>query len=458
MMQVSQLSTMARKLIPQVLEPRQTGKIVRFNGELVPVQSKSRAFLKHFKYPKRATRENWIHDGSFHDAVSGLLITAQLFSIMPVCGIGQKDTTKLHFSWKSKRIFYSYAACLGTAFLAVTSTIRFVDRNFNFSRLTGVFFYSYNLYGMYCFIRVAQKWPVLMQKWFNVEQLLPQSSNIIERGKLANKIKLISILVITLSLMEHMLSIVAAVYYTPNCPNIKDPIKMFFKSNFLFVFYYFEYSEIRGFVVKFINVISTFVWSYIDLFVIIVSIGLSHTFRRINNHLMTHKREKMTEQFWGEQRQNYRNICDLVRFVDDAISIITMLSISNNLFFICVSILNSLNTHPTLVHTVYFWFGLAFLIGRTLAVSMCTAAVNDESQRPFEVLRAIPRDGWCVEAKRFAEEVINDTVALTGMKFFNMTRKLVLKVTGSIITYELVLIQFHQDETADYDLCTFRRT
>lgn len=89
---------------------------------------------------------------------------------------------------------------------------------------------------------------------------------------------------------------------------------------------------------------------------------------------------------------------------------------------------------------------------------MCTAAVNDESQRPFEVLRAIPRDGWCVEAKRFAEEVINDTVALTGMKFFNMTRKLVLKVTGSIITYELVLIQFHQDESADYDLCTFRRT
>lgn len=263
----------------------------RFNGELVPVQGKSLSFLKYFKHPKRATRDNWIHDGSFHDAVSGLLITAQLFSIMPVCGIGHKDTGKLHFSWKSKRIFYSYAAFLGTAFLAVTSTLRFVQKNFNFSRLTGVFFYSYNLYGMYCFIRVAQKWPFLMRKWFSVEQLLPQSSNILERGKLANKIKLISILVITLSLMEHMLSIVAAVYYTPNCPNIKDPLKMFFKSNFLYVFYYFEYSEIRGFVVKFINVISTFVWSYIDLFVIIVSIGLSHTFRRINNHLMTHKRE-----------------------------------------------------------------------------------------------------------------------------------------------------------------------
>lgn len=50
----------------------------------------------------------------------------------------------------------------------------------------------------------------------------------------------------------------------------------------------------------------------------------------------------MTEHFWGEQRQNYRNICDLVRHVDDTISIVTLLSISNNLFFICASILNSL--------------------------------------------------------------------------------------------------------------------
>lgn len=137
-----------------------------------------------------------------------------------------------------------------------------------------------------------------MRRWFNVEQLLPQCSNILERGKLANKIKLTSILVITLSLMEHMISIVAAVYYTPNCPGIKDPVKMFFKSNFLFVFYYFEYSEIRGFTIKLINVISTFVWSYIDLFVIVVSIGLSHTFRRINNHLMLHKREVQKKQYY----------------------------------------------------------------------------------------------------------------------------------------------------------------
>ncbi|XP_049532443.1 gustatory receptor for sugar taste 64f-like [Anopheles darlingi] len=165
----------------------------------------------------------------------------------------------------------------------------------------------------------------------------------------------------------------------------------------------------------------------------------------------------MTEKFWGEQRQRYRNVCDLVNTVDDHVSVITMLSISNNLFFICVQILNSLNSRPTFVHTVYFWFNLIILIGRTLATAMFAAEVNDESKRPIEVLRSIPREGWCLEAKRFAEEVTTDVVALTGLKFFSMTRKLVLNVTGAIITYELVLIQFHKDEVSDVDLCKLKR-
>ncbi|KAL1378558.1 hypothetical protein pipiens_003957 [Culex pipiens pipiens] len=224
----------------------------------------------------------------------------------PCVALRPRIPRRLHFSWFSKRALYTYVGLAGTAFLAMNAIIRFLMKNFNFNRLTTVFFYSYNLYGMYRFLLLARKWPKLMQSWYDAEQTLPQLGNVVDRGALAWKIKLIS-------------------------------------------------------------------------------------------------------------------------------------------------------SHPTFVHTVYFWLGLIFLIGRTLAVSMYAAEVNDESKRPIEVLRTIPRDGWCLEAKRFAEEVVNDTVALTGMKFFNMTRKLVLKVTGSIITYELVLIQFHQDEPVEVNLCKMKR-
>lgn len=85
---------------------------------------------------------------------------------------------------------------------------------------------------------------------------------------------------------------------------------------------------------------------------------------------------------------------------------------------------------------------------------MCAASINDESKVPLVVFRTVSRDDWCLEVKRFYEEVSNDTIALSGLRFFNLTRKLILSVVGTIVTYELFLIQFHQsDDITDYDPC-----
>lgn len=45
----------------------------------------------------------------------------------------------------------------------------------------------------------------------------------------------------------------------------------------------------------------------------------------------------------------------------------------------------------------YFWFSLIYLIIRTLAVSLYSAEINDESKKPVEIFRAIPRESWCLE-------------------------------------------------------------
>lgn len=73
------------------------------------------------------------------------------------------------------------------------------------------------------------------------------------------------------------------------------------------------------------------------------------------------------------------------------------------------------------------------MIGRTLAVSLYSAGINDASKKPLEVFRSVCREDWCVEVKRFNEEVAHDTIALSGMKFFYLTRKLVLSVAGTIV-------------------------
>lgn len=84
---------------------------------------------------------------------------------------------------------------------------------------------------------------------------------------------------------------------------------------------------------------------------------------------------------------------------------------------------------PSFAHAFYFWFSLIFLIGRTLTVCMYAAHVYEQSKLPIHVLRAVPNDSWCLDVQRFSEEVVNHTAALSGMRFFYLTRGLVLSVS-----------------------------
>lgn len=94
---------------------------------------------------------------------------------------------------------------------------------------------------------------------------------------------------------------------------------------------------------------------------------------------------------------------------------------------------------------MYFWYSLIFLIVRTLAVSLFSADINDESKQPLKMFRFVPTESWCLEVrgfgikkriflndrfqiKRFSGEVTRDVVALSGMRFFHLTRTLVLSV------------------------------
>lgn len=61
-------------------------------------------------------------------------------------------------------------------------------------------------------------------------------------------------------------------------------------------------------------------------------------------------------------------------------------------------------------------------------VSLYAAQIHDESKRIIEVIRVVPRQSWCTEVKRFYDEVTNELVALSGMKFFYLTKRLVLSV------------------------------
>lgn len=57
----------------------------------------------------------------------------------------------------------------------------------------------------------------------------------------------------------------------------------------------------------------------------------------------------MSEDYWAIRRAQYRKLAELCAMIDDAISPLTLLAFSNNLFFIAVQLLRSLRYFVLLI-------------------------------------------------------------------------------------------------------------
>lgn len=97
-----------------------------------------------------------------------------------------------------------------------------------------------------------------------------------------------------------------------------------------------------------------------------------------------------------------------------------------------------------MVNYIYYWYSLLYLIGRTVGVFLSASAINDASREPIEVIKKVNSAEWCPEVNvkkcclhlyqcylqvdRFADQINGEIVALSGMKFFYLTRKVLLTV------------------------------
>ncbi|XP_037906237.1 gustatory receptor for sugar taste 64c-like [Hermetia illucens] len=163
--------------------------------------------------------------------------------------------------------------------------------------------------------------------------------------------------------------------------------------------------------------------------------------------------EVLPPEYWDDQRKYYTALSELMSTVDEKIGIITLISFSMNLYYVCLQLFNSVIPSDTFIRALYFWYSLCFLIGRTVAVSFFASRIHDESKKPIEEMRLIPTAAFTKETKRLLEQVTNSTIALSGFNFFYVTRQFILNVAGTIVTYELVLVQLHKGESGPEDPC-----
>lgn len=74
------------------------------------------------------------------------------------------------------------------------------------------------------------------------------------------------------------------------------------------------------------------------------------------------------------------------------------------------------------------------------------SSIYESSRKPLQIIRSIPEGGWRQEIKRFSDQIMNETNALSGMQFFYLTRTVLFGLAGTILTYEIVLLQYNTTE------------
>lgn len=86
----------------------------------------------------------------------------------------------------------------------------------------------------------------------------------------------------------------------------------------------------------------TFNWNFCDIFIIVISIGLTDKIMRFNQHLhqvLSEKNSINTKAVWRTIRSDYVQLCGLVESVNNFISPIIVLSCLGNFYFICLQVL-----------------------------------------------------------------------------------------------------------------------
>ncbi|XP_046734696.1 gustatory receptor for sugar taste 64f-like [Diprion similis] len=398
-------------------------------------------------------QNKWRDDQNrFHLAIGPILLMAQCFAVLPVSGVRSPDSSYLKFTWKSPKILYFIISLTGAITLTVSSIVRVSHSGITATKTTNIVFFGAACITMVLFLRLATRWPCLVRFWEKVENEMNISPTPSTGMQLKTRLALIAGVTITIALVEHVLSIISGYASALECAALRrdtDIVATYFQSQFPQVFDLTPYNWWKGVLVQCLNIISTFAWNFMDLFLMLVSFALASRFRQMNDHLYAIRSKAMPDWWWAQAREDYNRLANLTRRVDSNISDIVLLSFATNLYFICIQLLNSLKPRLGTPQTLYTSFSFGFLLARTAAVSLYAAAVNDESLRPSPVLYSVSTTSYSIEVQRFLSQITTDRIGLTGLNFFAITRGLILTVAGTIVTYELVLVQFNAMQNAD---------
>ncbi|CAI6360927.1 unnamed protein product [Macrosiphum euphorbiae] len=412
----------------------------------------------------------YLNKTGVHYYIRYVLTFASIFGVFPVSSIYRRDVYKLTFRWYYPMAIYSFLLFCGFASIEIFS-LDYTIRNLNQDNLTakggikkatsGSIFYGNACCALWMFIKLAKKWPKLMQDWRAVEISMRRFG----APRLGWKSTTLAVVLLVFAFTEHGLhnwlntrpggkDDIASMSLIDNDDNgsliLLDQSATFtgylerfsLKTHWYLYDDYDSYNPVKGFLVMWLSLTATFLWNFTDLFIMLVSSALAAQFKKLTKSMHSVRGQMLTMSQWQEFRETYTSLTHLVKKIDDHINVIVALSIGSNIYFICAQLITEIDSiKHSYFRTLFYMYSFMFLVFRTTAVVMQASAINDESKKIVPEIFMCPTHSYSIETQRFLQEVTSDYVALTGLKMFSITRNFLLGVAGAVLTYEIVLIQ-----------------
>uniref|UniRef100_A0A336M8A6 Gustatory receptor n=1 Tax=Culicoides sonorensis TaxID=179676 RepID=A0A336M8A6_CULSO len=306
---------------------------------------------------------------------------------------------------------------------------------------------------------LARKWPKLMHYWYEKEKIFLKSPYRATKYNPTTLMTFVAITIFFIVIFEHTMYHIASYHETVlnmeycNATNQSDVLKRLYlreRGHFADVLP-FSYWIVP--ILEWENLTFAISWSYIDVIIVNISIGLTTRFKQLNNRINNIQNLNLMEDQWLHLRKQHGALTDLVLEVNNHVSSLILLSCGNNLYFIVVYIFKSFTPSDSIYDDIHFYTVVFLIILRTMITLYATSTINDASKGILNTLRKVPQKSWNFEVQRFIDQIEAQTVALTGKNMFKLTRKMILAFTGTVVTFEIALLDQIQSEPSNIGAC-----
>ncbi|KAG5322760.1 GR64E protein, partial [Pseudoatta argentina] len=123
---------------------------------------------------------------------------------------------------------------------------------------------------------------------------------------------------------------------------VQDLLKNFDYFKTLEFLFSVKYNLALGIFIFIVSKLATFTWNFTDVFIAMVATGLAERYKTLYKYVISSiSKHRLID--WSELREDYAVLSFMVKKVDNDISPIIFLSFVNNLYFICLQLLNGLS-------------------------------------------------------------------------------------------------------------------